>query len=179
MPNPKFESSQDWCDHLLIQHAINQTSDTLIRQVYFWEPSTLSTIPPRCSSYPSNPNQMGSSASKPPKITPKDKAILDLKVQRDKLKKYQTQLESVRERETQVAQECLRRGDKKRALLALKKKKYQDSLLEKTDNQLMKLEELVRSTRLIHQLSNTRWTLTLSFATDIDDWIRSRGTGIR
>lgn len=112
---------------------------------------------------------MGSSASKPPKITPKDKAILDLKVQRDKLKKYQTQLESVRERETQVAQECLRRGDKKRALLALKKKKYQDSLLEKTDNQLMKLEELVRSTRLIHQLSNTRWTLTLSFATDIDD----------
>jgi charged multivesicular body protein 6 len=36
-------------------------------------------------------------------------------------------------------------GNKKRALLALKKKKYQEQLLEKTENQMMHLEELASS----------------------------------
>ncbi|KAI1447410.1 Snf7-domain-containing protein [Annulohypoxylon stygium] len=36
-------------------------------------------------------------------------------------------------------------GDKKRALLALRRKKYQESLLEKTDAQLAQLEQLTRS----------------------------------
>ncbi len=36
----------------------------------------------------------------------------------------------------------LAKGDKKRALLALRRKKYQESLLEKTDAQLEQLEKL-------------------------------------
>lgn len=39
----------------------------------------------------------------------------------------------------------LARGDKKRALLALRRKKYQESLLAQTDAQLEQLEQLVRS----------------------------------
>ncbi|KAI9027837.1 Snf7-domain-containing protein [Hyaloraphidium curvatum] len=101
---------------------------------------------------------MGSSSSKqpangaaagpkqaPPKITAKDRAILDLKVQRDKLRQYQKQLEAVQARETELAKEFLAKGDKRRALLALKKKKYQDTLLEKTDNQMLVLEQLTSS----------------------------------
>lgn len=47
-------------------------------------------------------------------------------------------------REHEVAIECLRKGDKSRAKLALRRKKYQEQLLEKADKQLETLEELVR-----------------------------------
>lgn len=46
------------------------------------------------------------------------------------------------DRETAIAKECLARDDRKRALLALRRKKYQESLLEKTDKQLEQLEQL-------------------------------------
>ncbi|KAI9209380.1 Snf7-domain-containing protein [Polychytrium aggregatum] len=86
---------------------------------------------------------MGNAAAKPSKITSKDKAILDLKVQRDKLKQYQKKIELVLNKEVEVAKFHLARGDRGRALLALKKKKYQEQLLEKTDEQLLNLEQLV------------------------------------
>jgi charged multivesicular body protein 6 len=49
------------------------------------------------------------------------------------------------DRETSIAKECLARGDKARALLALRRKKYQESLLAKTDTQLSELEKLTTS----------------------------------
>ncbi|KAJ3186949.1 Vacuolar protein sorting-associated protein 20 [Gaertneriomyces sp. JEL0708] len=79
---------------------------------------------------------------KRPKVTSKDKAILDLKVQRDKLKQYQKKLEAVMNREIEIAKHHLRSGDHGRALLALKKKKYQEHLLMETDKQLLNLEQL-------------------------------------
>lgn len=45
-------------------------------------------------------------------------------------------------RETEIAKECLARNDRRRALLALRRKKYQESLLAKTDEQLAQLEQL-------------------------------------
>ncbi|KAF7725206.1 peptide transporter ptr2 [Apophysomyces ossiformis] len=45
----------------------------------------------------------------------------------------------------EAARLALSQGNKKKALLALKKKKYQEQLLEKTDQQLLNLEELTRS----------------------------------
>ncbi|TPX72465.1 hypothetical protein CcCBS67573_g05857 [Chytriomyces confervae] len=78
----------------------------------------------------------------PPKITQHDRAILDLKVQRDKIKKYQKKLAQVAESETRIAKSHLAKGDKRRALLALKKKKYQESLIEKADMQLLNLEQM-------------------------------------
>jgi hypothetical protein len=71
------------------------------------------------------------------------RAILDLKTQRDKLKQYQKRITVVTTRETEIARECLRNNDKTRALLALRRKKYQESLLTKTDQQLAQLEGLV------------------------------------
>lgn len=65
-----------------------------------------------------------------------------MKTQRDKLHQYQKRVTVITAREIEVAKECLRRGDKKRALLALRRKKYQESLLEKTDKQLEQLEIL-------------------------------------
>lgn len=65
-----------------------------------------------------------------------------MKIQRDKLQQYQKRITVVTEREREIAKECLLKGDKKRALLALRRKKYQESLLAKTDDQLAQLEIL-------------------------------------
>lgn len=51
----------------------------------------------------------------------------------------------ITERETEIAKEHLKKGNKPLALLALKKKNYQTSLLEKTQDQLFTLEQLVQS----------------------------------
>lgn len=66
-----------------------------------------------------------------------------MKVQRDKLQQYQKKVTVITVREKEIAQECLRRGDKRKALLALRRKKYQETLLANTDKQLEQLEQLV------------------------------------
>lgn len=71
-----------------------------------------------------------------------NRAILDLKNQRDKLHQYQKRITVLTDRETAIAKECLARNDRRRALLALRRKKYQESLLAKTDAQLAQLEQL-------------------------------------
>jgi charged multivesicular body protein 6 len=68
-----------------------------------------------------------------------------MKNQRDKLHQYQRRITVLTDRETAIAREMLAAGDKKRALLALRRKKYQESLLAKTDKQLEQLEQLTSS----------------------------------
>lgn len=65
-----------------------------------------------------------------------------MKVQRDKLQQYQKRITVITDRETQIARECLRNNQKDKALLALRRKKYQESLLTKTDQQLAQLQAL-------------------------------------
>ena len=77
-----------------------------------------------------------------PKADDFGRAILDLKTQRDKLQQYQRRIAKLTELETSVARECLRRDQKSKALLALRRKKYQESLLSKTDAQLEQLQKL-------------------------------------
>lgn len=76
-------------------------------------------------------------------ITQQDQAVLDLKRQRDSLKKYQRRLEAQMEKERDLAKQLLRDGKRDKAKLLLKKKKYTESLLEKTDGQLSNLETMV------------------------------------
>jgi charged multivesicular body protein 6 len=78
-----------------------------------------------------------------PKITPQDKAILDLKLQRDKLRQYQKKIQGVLDREHAIAKAHIAAGRKDRALIALRQRKYQQSLMTKTDQQLENLEQLV------------------------------------
>lgn len=84
---------------------------------------------------------MGNSSSAP-KVTAQDRAILDLKIQRDKIHQYQRRITTLTSRETAIARECLARGDRAKALLALRNKKYQETLLARTDGQLAQLEKL-------------------------------------
>lgn len=68
-----------------------------------------------------------------------------MKNQRDRLHQYQKRVTVITDREKAIAKECLVRGDKSKALLALRRKKYQESLLAKTDAQLEQLEKLTSS----------------------------------
>jgi len=78
-----------------------------------------------------------------PKITAQDRAILDLKLQRDKLKQYQKKIQVILDREHTIAKNQIAAGQKDRALIALRRRKYQQSLLTKTDEQMENLEQLV------------------------------------
>lgn len=68
-----------------------------------------------------------------------------MKNQRDKLRQYQKRITVITNRETEIARQCLAKGDKAKALLALRRKKYQESLLSQTDGQLEQLEKLTSS----------------------------------
>lgn len=83
--------------------------------------------------HPANPSAL------PPFLS---RAILDLKTQRDKLHQYQRRITVLTDRETAIAKQMLAAGDKARALTALRKKKYQETLLAQTDSQLEQLEKL-------------------------------------
>jgi hypothetical protein len=65
-----------------------------------------------------------------------------MKNQRDKIRQYQKRITVLTDRETQIAKECLVKGQTDKAKLALRRKKYQESLLSKTDSQLAQLEQL-------------------------------------
>ncbi|SZF03996.1 unnamed protein product [Blumeria hordei] len=87
---------------------------------------------------------MGNSPSRR-KISAQDKAILDMKNQRDKLHQYQRRITILTDKEREIAKEMLAQGNRSKAQLALRRKKYQESLLAKTDAQLEQLEKLTNS----------------------------------
>merc|ERR1711892_1115792 len=65
-----------------------------------------------------------------------------LKKQRDQLKQYQKRILGVLDKDREMARQLLKEGKKDRAKLLLRKKKFQEGLLEKTDGQLDNLERL-------------------------------------
>uniref|UniRef100_A0A1B6DX10 Uncharacterized protein n=1 Tax=Clastoptera arizonana TaxID=38151 RepID=A0A1B6DX10_9HEMI len=80
------------------------------------------------------------------RVTEHDKAVLQVKQQRDKLRQYQNKIELKLEAERNLAKKLILEGKKERAKLLLRKKKYQEQLLDRTDGQLENLE------RMIHDL---------------------------
>lgn len=78
----------------------------------------------------------------PSRVTEHDKAVLQMKKQRDQLKQYQKRIEQNLEGVRTKAKEYLAANQKDRARALLRKKKYQEKLLETTDGQLENLEKL-------------------------------------
>ena len=78
----------------------------------------------------------GKSKKNVSRITEQDKAILDLKKTRDQLKQYQRKIEGNLEKDRELAKRLVKEGKKDRAKLLLRKKKYQETVLTRTDTQL-------------------------------------------
>jgi charged multivesicular body protein 6 len=67
----------------------------------------------------------GSHYSSKESLPQRDRAVLDLKRQKVKLKGYQKKAQAVIAREIEVAREMMKRGHKQKAIFCMKKKKYQ------------------------------------------------------
>lgn len=77
------------------------------------------------------------------RVTDQDRAVLELKNQRDKLKQYQKKIGVQIEKDRQVAKQLLKNGKKEKAKLLLRKKKFQETQIEKMDGQLDNIEKMV------------------------------------
>eukprot|EP00762_Andalucia_godoyi_P007496 ANDGO_07861.mRNA.1 Charged multivesicular body protein 6 len=90
-------------------------------------------------------------SEKPPqedRITAHDRAVLDLKIQRDKLVQYSKKLEISIRKEVDIARNLLAQRtetSKSRAMLVIRKKKFQEGLLDKADAQLVNVEQMIAS----------------------------------
>uniref|UniRef100_V5H7W8 Protein-sorting related protein n=1 Tax=Ixodes ricinus TaxID=34613 RepID=V5H7W8_IXORI len=77
------------------------------------------------------------------RVTEHDKAVLQLKQQRDKIKQYQKKIvTSLENRATTGEESYFKNGRKEKAKLLLKKKRFMEQMLEKTDGQLTNLERM-------------------------------------
>lgn len=76
-------------------------------------------------------------------ISDRDRAQLELKRQRDRLKKYSKGMENTIAKESQIARQLLNKGEKKKAIMILKKKKMQETMLERVSGQLLNVEKLI------------------------------------
>ncbi|GBL99379.1 Charged multivesicular body protein 6 [Araneus ventricosus] len=84
----------------------------------------------------------GKSKKKETRVTEQDKAVLQLKQQRDKLKQYQKRILITLESERKLARQLLQDGRKEKAKLLLRKKRFMEQMLTKTDGQLINLEQM-------------------------------------
>ncbi|XP_068606344.1 charged multivesicular body protein 6-like [Brachionichthys hirsutus] len=82
--------------------------------------------------------------SLPPRVTEHDRAVLQMKQQRDRLKQYQKRITLQQGKERLLAKQLLTDGKKEKALLLLKKKQYQDQLLHNSAIQILNLEHLIQ-----------------------------------
>lgn len=78
-------------------------------------------------------------------VSEQDRALLQVKVQRDRLHRVKASMTAVIAREVEAAKQLLREGKKPQALLALKRKRYQEKMLERTEGQWANLSELAHS----------------------------------
>nr|XP_018904803.1 PREDICTED: charged multivesicular body protein 6 [Bemisia tabaci] len=85
-----------------------------------------------------------SKSKKVSRVTEQDRAVLQMKSQRDKIKQYQKQIARKLETERRIAKELVAAGKKDRALLILRKKRLAEQLLSKTDGQLETIETLIQ-----------------------------------
>ncbi|KAI3404716.2 VPS20 [Candida oxycetoniae] len=80
-----------------------------------------------------------------PKITAQDRAIFQLKQQRDKIKLHQRKLSLLCNKQTELARKAILKKQPERAKFYLRLKRQQESTITKTFDQLDTLEKLIGS----------------------------------
>ncbi|KAF2349390.1 Snf7 family [Trinorchestia longiramus] len=84
------------------------------------------------------------SKKKKSSVTEQDRAVLQLKTTRDKIRQYQKRSEIQLEKDRELAKKLLMAHKKERAKLLLKKKHFIEDQLQKTDGQLGNIERMIQ-----------------------------------
>ncbi|OQR73693.1 charged multivesicular body protein 6-like [Tropilaelaps mercedesae] len=113
----------------------------------------------------------------PSRVTEQDRIVLQMKQQRDQLRQYRKQLETRLEKERLVASRLVKEGKKDRALVILKRNKYMEKMIEKTENHLETIEKLTQDVEwaqievnVVHNLKQGNEALkSLTVLMNIDD----------
>ena len=77
------------------------------------------------------------------RITENDQAILDIKGRQRKLKSYEKKLEQQEKEALDKIKELLKEGKKERAIIHLKKKKFAEAEMAKSNGAQIKLQEMI------------------------------------
>lgn len=83
------------------------------------------------------------SKKQPSRVTEQDKAVLELKHQRDNLKQLQKKITIQMEKEREKARQLLKDGMKEKAKRLLRHKKFGETQIEKLDGQLENIDRMV------------------------------------
>ena len=89
------------------------------------------------------PPNGNASTNQAAKVTDKDRAVLDLKNARDRLKRYRKKIETESEQLTNKAKILIKEQKKERALLVLKLKKHKEKEVVNIDGQLISVMEMI------------------------------------
>ena len=100
---------------------------------WFGKPRKKSSATP-----PSNPTFTSADTA----LSDHDRAILELKRQKDRLTRYTHQLQHTAQLEADTAKQLIRDGKRDRARLVLQRRRYQLSMREKAEAQLLNVEQL-------------------------------------
>ena len=84
-----------------------------------------------------------SDPAQPSRVNNNDKAVAQLKVTKDEVKRYERKLEANIANYKAAVKQCIREKNKEKALLVLKKQKYLEKNLDATRNELLNLEQLI------------------------------------
>jgi charged multivesicular body protein 6 len=76
-------------------------------------------------------------------ITEYDRAVLDLKLQRDKLNKHAKAINRFSEKQNELAKSLLKEGKKDAALICLKRRKLHESQLKKVENLMENIQKMI------------------------------------
>mmetsp|Transcript_117188 Transcript_117188/g.184334 ORF Transcript_117188/g.184334 Transcript_117188/m.184334 type:complete len:267 (+) Transcript_117188:41-841(+) len=83
-------------------------------------------------------------------IDDNDRAILDLKVQKDDIVKYRKRMEVQTSKAQDAAKLAVSQGRKEQAMLYLRKKKQLEQIFTDANNQIMRLEEMISNIEFAH-----------------------------
>jgi len=91
------------------------------------------------------PAAPATAAPQAPQMSEHDKAVMQLKITRDRLQKYKKKAEKDSELYVVKAKELVKQGRKDRALVALRMKKYKDKQCQQVEGQLDNIMQMLGS----------------------------------
>lgn len=108
---------------------------------------------------------LGGGKAPEPNVDDSDRAMLDIKVQRDQIRAHRKRFDAQERKEEEAARKLVAQGRKPQAMLALRKKKQSAQLALECDQQLNTLEGLISNIEMAKIQKNTVDALAAGAAT--------------